>query len=238
MPPEACETSGGGSTGGRPARGHETAKVLRVLSQAPGFIRKATSRPTLEPGVGANVNVPTTQRRLGGRFDECSDPPSVYKPSARVFANQPLHRRSRAGWTGMERTPAAWARRSPRGYPSPRAPSPSILRGTDRSYASSRAAGAERKRVDLGAALQTRKEVREYDPRGSYPSPTRHAAARASAQETREWKQHIAQTGRPFERSLRRADNSDRVSPTRRRRSTSPYARSTSVSPGVATSPR
>ena len=46
MPPEACETSGGGSTGGRPARGHETAKVLRVLSQAPGFIRKATSRPT------------------------------------------------------------------------------------------------------------------------------------------------------------------------------------------------
>eukprot|EP01050_Picozoa_sp_SAG11_P056553 SAG11_NODE_35151_length_268_cov_0.609467_1_plen_64_part_01 len=48
MPPEACETSGGGSTGGRPARGHEShepAKVLRVLSQAPGLIRKATGKP-------------------------------------------------------------------------------------------------------------------------------------------------------------------------------------------------
>jgi hypothetical protein len=57
MPPEACETSGGGSTGGRPARGHETAKVLRVLSQAPGFIRKATSRPTYTHELGA-VRVP------------------------------------------------------------------------------------------------------------------------------------------------------------------------------------
>ena len=142
----------------------------------------------------------------------------------------------------MERTPTAWARRSPRGYPSPRAPSPSILRGSGRGLAG----GAYPKRVDVGGERQTRKTIREYVP-GSRPSRHQAAAKKSSAQEIREWKKHNEQKDRTFERSLRKTGGSlgsDRrrlsTSPSRSRRgrSTSPSARSTRISPGLATSPR
>lgn len=162
----------------------------------------------------------------------------------------------------MDRTPRAWgpkSARSPRGYPSPRAASPSILRSSSRGateaarhgFVSSPSGGWYRKldakRVDLGGERQTRKEVREYVP-GSAPirrpegrraaantsaRETRRAAANTSARETREWRKHIEQKDRPFERSLRKTK-----SPSRGRRSPSPFDRSVRMSPGVTTSPR